>query len=209
MTSNPMRLYHHPMSTCSHRVRLAAEHLGIELSLVAVELAQGEQRGTEFTALNPNQQVPVLVHDDLVLWESYAIMQYLADLSENDSLYPIAASARADVNRWLFWCGQVFMPGIAILNWENSIKPMIGQEPADPAAIATGEARFTGAATILDAHLATREWICETGLSLADLAIAAPLIDAPRARLPLAGLSNLERWFGQICSLTAWQAIHG
>ena len=53
-------------------------------------------------------------------------MQYLADITPGQSVYPIDPRARADVNRWLFWCAQDFMRGVAILDWDNSIKIMIG-----------------------------------------------------------------------------------
>lgn len=202
-----MRLHHHPMSTCSTRVRMAAHHLGLPLDLVTVDLARGEQHAAAFHRLNPNHKVPVLEHEGLVLWESCAIMQYLADLVPGQALLPGAPAPRADVNRWLFWCGQVFMPGMSLLNWENSIKPMIGQGAPDGAQVALGERLFGAAAQVLDEHLAGREWLCDSGLSLADLAIAAPLADARRARLPLAGLDHLQRWFGGVRALPAWAAV--
>ena len=57
----------------------------------------------EFTALNPNATVPVLVDGDLVLWESNAILRYLAAQHGRDDLLPRAARARAPVDQWLDW----------------------------------------------------------------------------------------------------------
>lgn len=201
-----MRLYYHPVSTCSRRVLVAAHHLGTKVELVPIDLFKGEQHSPEFLKLNPNHRVPVLEHEGFVLWESYAIMQYLADLAPAQTLYPSDATARADVNRWLFWCGQYFMPGIGILNWENSIKALAGIGPADSAEVARGERLLIEAAKILDDHLSTREWICSSGLSLADFAIAAPLADQYRAKLPVTDLPNLQRWLGQIQALDAWKS---
>lgn len=200
-----MRLYHHPVSTCSRRVLMTAVSLGVQLDLVLVDLAKGQQNSPEFLKLNPNHRVPVLEHDGFILWESYAIMQYLADMVPNQTIYPNDFRARADVNRWLFWCGQYFMPGVSILNWENSIKKMIGIGPADPVEVARGEVQFSDAAKILDEHLADREWICDTGLSLADLAIAAPLADLHRAKLPVDNRPNLQRWLAQTQTLDCWK----
>ena len=201
-----MRIYYHPVSTCSRRVLMTAHHLGINVDLVLVDLAKGEQNAPEFLKLNPNHRVPVLEHEGFVLWESYAIMQYLADITRDQTLYPIDAKSRADVNRWLFWCGQYFMPGIGILNWENSIKAMIGIGPADPAEVARGEQLFTEAAKILDDHLANQEWICDSGLSLADFAMAAPLADQHRAKFPITDLQNIQRWLKRIQALDAWKS---
>lgn len=200
-----MRLYHHPMSTCARRVLLTARQLGVDLDLVLVDLGQGAQHAPEFLAMNPNHRVPVLDDDGFILWESYAIMQYVADQVPGQTLYPQDRRARADVDRWLFWCGQDFAPGISVLNWEHSIKPMIGAGPADPAEVARGEAQLTTAAKVLDAHLAQRAWVCGASLSLADFALAAPLADERRAKLPLADFPHLQRWLAQVRGLDAWR----
>jgi len=200
-----MRLHYHPISTCSRRVLLMARHLGIDLDLVVVDLGKGEQHSPAFLQLNPNHVVPVLEHDGFVLWESYAIMQYLADLAPAQTLYPVEPRARADVNRWLFWCGQSFAPGIGILNWEHSIKKLVGAGTADPAQVALGEDKLKTAAKVLDDHLAGREWVAGDALSLADFALAAPLADEQRAKLPLAGFANLQRWLQRVRALDAWK----
>jgi glutathione S-transferase len=200
-----MRLYYHPISTCSRRALMTIRHLGIDLELVVVDLAKNAQHAPEFLALNPNHRVPVLDHDGFVLWESYAIMQYLADLTPGQTLYPQERKARADVDRWLFWCGQDFAPGISLLNWEHSIKKLIGIGPADPAEVARGEGMVATAAKVLDAQLAGREWVCGSSLTLADYALAAPLADEQRAQLPIADLPNLQRWLRQVRALDAWK----
>jgi glutathione S-transferase len=58
---------------------------------------------------------------------------------------------------------------------------------------------------ILDAHLANRNWICGSTLTLADLAIAAPLADTVRAKLPIDGFANIDRWFATVRALDAWK----
>jgi len=200
-----MRLYYHPLSTCSRRVLMTAHHLKIEIDLALVDLLKGEQNSVGFLKLNPNHKVPVLDDDGYILWESYAIMQYLADVASGQTIYPVHPRARADINRWLFWCGQEFMPGVTTLNWENSIKSLLGIGPADQTEVAGGETSFREAARVLDEHLRGREWICDTGLSLADFAIAAPLADQHSAKLPVADLPDLQRWFEQVQILDCWQ----
>jgi len=199
-----MRLFYHPSSINSRRVLMTAHHLRIHVDFVLVDLFKGEQNSPNFLKMNPNHRVPVLEHDGFVLWESYAIMQYLADLSQGQTLYPKDTKARADVNRWLFWCGQHFMPGVAILNWENAIKTLAGIGPADSSEVARGEELLVEAAEILDDHLADREWICNSGLSLADFAISAPLAEQNSAKFPITELKNIQQWFTRVQALEAW-----
>ena len=116
--------------------------------------------------------MPVLDDDGFVLWESHAIMQYLADKTPGQTLYPTGLRERSDVNRWL-WCAAHLM-------------------------------REHGG--VLDAHLATREWISGDALTLADYAIAAPLADSARAKLPVEGLNHIQRWFAGVRAQEAWKA---
>ncbi len=201
-----MRLYHHPLSSNSRRALLAAAHLQVPVERVLVDLAHGEQRAPAFLELNPNHRVPVLDDDGFVLWESYAIMQYLADKTPGQTVYPAGLRERADVNRWLFWCAAHLMPAIGALNWENHIKGLLGLGAPDPAIVARGEELVREFGGVLDAHLAQREWICGDALTLADFAIAAPLADIARARLPVEGFTNIQRWFAGVRALGAWKS---
>jgi glutathione S-transferase len=200
-----MRLYYHPVSSCSRRVLLVARHLGIPLELVPVDLFSGEQNTPQFLQLNPNHQVPVLEDGSYVLWESYAIMQYLSELAQDKALHPASAQQRADISRWMYWGSQHLMPAVSTLNWENSIKQLAGLGPALPAEVARAEALFTEACHVLDTHLAGRAWLCSNRLSLADLAIASALGDWQRARLPLMHFEQIARWFRQIQALDCWK----
>lgn len=200
-----MRLYHHPLSTNARRAVMTAMHLGAPVSLVTVDLAKGEQRQAQFLKLNPNHKVPVLDDGGFVLWESHAIMQYLCDTAANQTIYPVASRARADVNRWLFWCAQHFGPAVERLNWEHWIKALLGLGGPDPAEVKRGEGLIREFAGILDAHLAGRDWMCADALSLADLSIAAPLADTARAKLPVTEFGHLQRWFARVQGLEAWE----
>jgi glutathione S-transferase len=200
-----MRLYHHPMSSSSRRAVMTALQLGTKIQLVLVDLAKGEQKKPAFLAMNPNGRVPVLDDDGFFLNESHAIMQYLADKTPGQTLYPLETRARADVNRWLFWSANHFAPAIAILSWENAIKGMIGAGPPDPVEVKKGEARVAEFARVLDAHLAGKSWVAQGQLTLADLALAAPLMSIVSAKLPVRDYANVMAWFERIQALDAWK----
>jgi glutathione S-transferase len=204
-----MRLHHHPMSANARRAVMTALHLGLvakgDVQLVVVDLAKGEQRGPAFSALNPNHRVPVLEDDGFVLTESHAIMQYLADETAGQKIYPTERRARADVNRWLFWNAHHFAPAIAVINWENLIKPMLGRGDPDPRELARGETLIAQCAGVLDAHLAGKQWIAGDALTLADLAISTPLMSTAPAKLPVTQYANIQAWFARVQALEAWK----
>jgi glutathione S-transferase len=200
-----MKLYFHPLSGNSRRVLLVATHLDVPLERIVVDLGKGEQREAPHLSRNPNGRVPVLEDDGFVLWESRAIMQYLAEKTPGQTLLPTDARGRAEVNRWLFWCAAHMAPANAILVLENYVKPLTGRGPADPAEVARGEALLAQHAPVLDAHLAGRTWVAQDRLTLADFSLAASFALAGPARLPIGDYANLRAWLGHVQELEAWK----
>jgi glutathione S-transferase len=199
-----MRLHYHPMSSNARRAVTTAIHLNADLELVFVDLAKGEHKTPEFLRLNPGGKVPVLEDGDFALTESHAIMQYLADKTPGQTLYPTDLRARADVNRWLFWNAAHFQSAVAILNWENVVKRFIGLGDPDPAAVQRGEGLVTELSALLDAHLAGKRWISNDTVTLADLAVATPLDAIDRAKLPVRDFKNVMGWLERVQGLDAW-----
>jgi glutathione S-transferase len=200
-----MRLYQHPMSANARAAVMTALQLNAPVELVYVDLQRQEQMQPPFLKMNPNHRVPVLEDGDFHLWESRAIMQYLAEKTPGQSLYPTDARARADVNRWLFWSGQHFAPAIGIYFFENLVKPMIGRGAPNPVELQRGEPLFNEFAAVLDAHLADRQWISGSSLTLADLSIGAAYGCAAPGKAPVAWYANVQKWFGRVQQLEVWR----
>jgi glutathione S-transferase len=201
-----MKLYSSPFSSNARKVRLAAALLGISLELMDVNLGQGAQRKPEFLALNPMGRVPVLEDGAFVLAESAAIMAYLADTKPGNSLYPVDLRQRADVNRWLFWGASHWGPAFAALAFENWLKNLLQLGEPDAAQVKRQEDTLRGLARVLDAHLASREWISGSSITIADLAIATSLGNADRAKFPLRSYPAIQAWFDHLQALDAWKA---
>ncbi len=200
-----MRLYQHPMSANARAAVMTAFALDVPVELVHVDLQRREQLEPEFLKKNPNHRVPVLEDGDFYLWESRAIMQYLADITPGQTLYPLDPRARADVNRWLFWSGQHFAPAIGIFFRENLVKGMIGLGGPDPVELRKADVLFNEFAAVLDAHLADRKWISGSSLTLADLSIAAAYACAAPGKAPVAWYANIQRWFMRMQTLEVWR----
>ena len=77
-----IELYGHGFSSNSRKVHWALEEANIEFDYVTVDLMQGEQKSPDFMEENPNGRLPVLVDGELSIYESNAILLYLADRFE-------------------------------------------------------------------------------------------------------------------------------
>ncbi|CDG80961.1 glutathione S-transferase, C-terminal domain protein [Janthinobacterium agaricidamnosum NBRC 102515 = DSM 9628] len=183
---------------------MTAIQLNLPLDLTEVDLMSEDQR-RQLQEINPNGMVPVLQDGDFLLPESCAIMQYLTEQTPGQTLYPQAPRTRAEINRWMFWGNQHFAPAISVLTWEKIWKGMVGFGAADSKEVARGERDLAQFATVLDNHLAGREWVVGNSLSLADFALAAPLMYTVAAKLPVSGYPNLMAWYGRVQALDAWK----
>ena len=96
-------LYDIKESPHGRKVRLLAAELGIPLHLVARDPRTGETRSADYLAKNPNGKIPTLEEDGFILWESSAILKYLAAKHPESGLDGKDAKTKALVDQWLFW----------------------------------------------------------------------------------------------------------
>jgi glutathione S-transferase len=135
----------------------------------------------------------VLEEGDFVLWESNAILAYLASLQPIPSLLPMKPRERAEVDRWLYWESTVLSPAVWKVGFEKIVKPVLRQTP-DKALIAAGTDDFAAAAKMLDDALAEKDYIADR-LSIADFAIGPFIGLATGAcELEIAAYRNLSLW---------------
>ena len=194
------------------KVTIQLEEEQAPYNIKAVNIGRGDQLTSEFLKISPNGRMPAIVDHEpkdggapITVFESGAIMLYLAEKNPGHAAYPPDARARADINRWVFWNAQHFQPTISIFVWENLIKGMIGQGPADPVQIRRGQDLLERYGPVLNTHLASRRWVCGDSVTLADLAIGATLLAAVPANVPLAPYRDLLTWFARVQALEAWK----
>lgn len=199
-----MKLYGFPASPNTWKVRALTSYLKMPIEFEFIDLLKGEQHSSAFHALNPTGRTPVLVDGDFNLWESNAILQYLASKSTTP-LYPSDACGRADISRWLcwdlaHWGAQACQP----LIFEHLVKKFANLGPADAASVAKGTEAFHKEAKMLDVHLARQTYLVGNALTIADFAVAAPLFHAKQAELPLGPYGHLHGWFERVSALPCW-----
>ncbi|MET0428377.1 MAG: glutathione S-transferase family protein [Microvirga sp.] len=203
-----MKLYTLPGSPNSRKVVAVIRHLGLDIPTEQLDFARGDTRQPEFVALNPNAMVPVLVDDGFRLWESGAIMVYLADLAGDTSLLPGGRQGRADVLRWLFWEQAHFNKAFATLVFEGLIKPRFGMgEPSQGLMdFCLGElSRF---ARVLETHLDGRVYVADDRLTLADYAVVCLESYRDKIAFDWAPFPNVERYLDRVRQEPAWRAAN-
>ncbi len=198
-----MKLYHHPLSPNCRKVLTVVNHLGLDLEMEVVDILKGKQRDPEFLAINPNGKVPALVDGELSLWESNAVMSYLAGKAEKNDLWP-PDMRRYDIMRWMYWEQAHWSRGTSTLIGEYVFKSMRGEEP-DPERVAEGEAEFSKYASVLNNHLEGKTWLVGDGLTLADFAVGALMTYAVPARYPLDDFPHINAWYARLEEQEAWQ----
>ncbi|MEB3267740.1 MAG: glutathione S-transferase family protein [Leptolyngbya sp.] len=199
-----MKLYYFPASPNTRKVHAVALHLGLELDLVWVNLLEGEQHTPALRQLNPTGRTPILQDGEFVLWESTAIMQYLASQHPND-LWPADARSRADIVRWQSWQLAHWYSACQPLQFERVVKQVLQLGAPDPAIVAQATERFHREAQVLNQHLADHPYLVGDRLTLADFSVASDLTYAVPGQFPLADYGHIRAWYDRIDALPAWQ----
>ncbi|MGA3303454.1 MAG: glutathione S-transferase family protein [Methylovirgula sp.] len=201
-----MKIYGFPMSPRTFKVLVAANHLGLDYTFEMVDLTKGEQLQPKIVALNPDHRVPILEDGGYVLWESNAILQYLAAKRPEAGLLPLRdIKAELDVLRWLYWDCAHWDVGCSVLIFENLVKSIVGMGDPDPVEVEHGTKLFARSADVLEKHLAKQRFINGERLTIADFALGSPLLVAEGAHYPLENYPAIRRWHGDLSALPAWQ----
>jgi glutathione S-transferase len=200
-----MKIYADPITVNCRKVLAGLDLIGAPFELVHVDYFKGEQKDAAYLSINPNASLPAMIDGDFVLWESNAILQYAADKTGNETVYPRDPQTRADINRWMFWECATWFPSCYVFLVENCVKPLLGSAP-DPAVIEAHQAQFHKHAGILDRRLEGRNWLVGNSPTIADIAVASAMHLHGWQKLALNDHQNLRNWMTQrVEKLPCWQ----
>ena len=201
-----MQLYLFPPSSRALAIVALKNHLGLDCVLRPIDLGRGDQRAPEYLALNPNSKMPTLTDGDFVLWESNAILFYLAAKRPESGLWPSDLRGQADVLRWLAWESAHWdAESVGMVSFEKSSKMVLGLGAPDPAFVARGEQNFVRFAAVLDGHLTGRTWLQGDHLTIADFSVGALVPTASRFGLPIERFLEIRRWYEGLAALPGWR----
>ena len=145
--------------------------------------------------MNPNSLVPIIDDDGFVLWESNAIVRYLAAKHAPGTLWPDDLRRRADVDRWMDWQATTFTPAMRDAFWQL-VRTPAGKR--DAAAIDASRIASEKAAAVLDAQLAGQAFVAGGSFSPADIVLGCAAhrwLNLPLAREPR---PDMERWYASL-----------
>ena len=189
-------LHEYSASGTCYKGRLTAAMVGATVQRREYDIMKGETRSPEFLAqVNANGRIPVLQAGDRFIPESNAACYYVA---EGSSLIPTDPFDHADMLHWMFWEQYNHEPNIATLRyWMHSLRPdnlddlkrlqMPGKRQAGNAAL-----------TLMNEHLADREWFVDSAMTLADIALFAYTHVAGDADFDLGRYPNVVEWIERV-----------
>ena len=197
------RLYDYLPSGNGYKVRLVLRELELPHELVEVDILKGGSRTQEFLAKNPNGRIPVLeIPDKGYLWESHAIISYLADGS---ALIPTDALDRARMWQWLCFEQYNLEPNVATVRfWLHSLH----KTEAELGEKLTDKRRLGFAALdVLERGLADRDYLVANRYTLADIGLYAYTHVAEEGGFPLERYPAIRGWCARIAARPAYRPI--
>jgi glutathione S-transferase len=202
-----IKLYDFLPCPFGQKVRVVLAEKGLSYDLVQIDLAQGEQRRQEFVRLNPFARVPVLVDDDVTVYDSTIIAEYLEDEYPEPPVFPPLGSSaqRARARIWEDFADTSFTPQVGQLMAELS-KP---EAERDPARVQRSQQNVERMLTFLNHELQGQEYL--TGqFSIADIAFVPRLVVLSDLGVEAGhNRSNIEAWLRRLIDRPSIQNLDG
>ncbi|MCT8343917.1 glutathione S-transferase [Photorhabdus kleinii] len=186
------------------KVLWCLKELGVPYNQVDIGGKFGKLDDPQYLKMNPNGKIPCLQEGDFILWESNAIVRYLAAKFGKDILYPQDLQERANADKWMDWVGSHLFPYIRQL--------MIGfirtpEAERDQKQIEQTLAEIEKLMKVLDNILAEQKYLSGDKFGMADIALG-PMI-YPWLNIPIKrpSLPNIERWYQLMAERPAFKEI--
>jgi glutathione S-transferase len=198
-----LKIWGRNTSSNVQKVMFAVGELGLPHERIDVGGAFGKNKEPPYLAMNPNGLVPTLEEDNgFLLWESNAIVRYLAATHGAGTLEPSDPHTQALAHQWMDWQLSVYGPAITPVFW-GLIRTPAGQR--DHKAIEDGKVKTTAAVRILDAHFAKNEYAAGDAFSMGDIPIAIMSYRYRELVPERPAFPNFERWYASLVSRPAFR----
>jgi glutathione S-transferase len=184
------------------KVLWTVEELGLDYQRIDAGMKFGIVDEPGYREMNPNGRIPTIQDGDLVLWESNAIVRYLAAKYGADRLCPATLEARADADRWMEWSTTTIAPAITPL-----FHALIRTAPEQRDAKIIDEARhkMEQLAAILDAELARKPFVAGATLTMGDIPLGCFVHRWYALPMEHPALLNLAAWYARLGERPAYR----
>jgi glutathione S-transferase len=196
-----IELFEFGLSGNCHKIRMMLSLLRLEYTSHAVNGAEREQKSTEYLAMNPFGQVPVLKDGNTIIRDSQAILVYLARAYGADHWFPADATQAAQVAAWLSTAANEVARGPNALRLHYKFGRVIN---LDEATVITNNLL-----AILNQHLEHHDWLATDTITIADIAIYPYIALANEGHVDLTPFLYVENWLGRIEMLSWFVAMPG
>lgn len=167
-----------------------------ELDIAYQRVDAGGQYGMvntpEYRAMNPNGLVPTVEGDGMVMWESNAIVRYLAGKHSPDDFWPDDLAMRFEADRWMDWSSTMFWPAFRDLFWNLVRMP---PEKRDTDAIERSRVRSAELFGYLDAHLSQQAYVAGDRFTAGDIPMGCAVWRWMSLPIERPAHPHLTRWF--------------
>lgn len=191
-------------SSCNvQKAMWALEELGLAYERIEAGGDSGGLDAPDYLAMNPHGRVPTLRDGDTVVWESDAIVRYLAARYGAGSLWAEDPATRAVADQWMAWTAASLYPDWIRLFWKLVRVPVYKRDqPAIAAHLAATTQRFT----LLDRELARRPCLAGDRFTMADIPAGMTLYRWFEMAIARPPMPHVESWYARLCERPAYRA---
>lgn len=176
--------------------------LGLAFERVDAGLHFGVNNTPEYRAMNPNGLVPTIDHDGFVLWESHAIVRYLARLHGRGALWPEDERTAADADRWMEWYDTTLW-----LNLRPIFQGLVRTPPEkrNRDEIEENRKKLATNFAIVDEHLGRRDYLAGQSFTMGDIPMGVAAHRWFNLPIERPAMSNLAHYYRRLCQRPAFQ----
>ncbi len=185
------------------KVLWLAEELGLKYERIDAGMQFGMVNTPEYRKMNPNALVPTIDDDGFVLWESHAIVRYLAAKHGAGTLWPADLKQRADSDRWMDWA-FTFQAALRAVFW-GLVRT--APEKRDLQAIEEGRKKCAELLAIPDRYLDNKPYFAGNSLTIGDIPLGCHVQLWMRLPIERPAHANLQHWFDRLCARPAFKKI--
>ena len=190
-----LKLYARRTSSNSQKVLWFLGELGLTYQFVATGGDAGGLDTAAYADLNPNRRVPTWQDDNGAVWESHAILRYLAAAYAPRAWWPEAATDRSRIDRWMDWSQSGFETAFMALFWGYWRTP---ESDRDMTSIRRQIEKCRAALAILDDALGASKFLAGDRLTLADIPVGAMMYRYENLDVTDELPTHVRRWYGQL-----------